>query len=71
MVGSAASCDGSIFGTSLSYVKLILSYLRASVSQDRLCDQLSMRIKREEIKTTHFGDIIEDVALLTSWKMLL
>jgi len=71
MAVSVASCNGSVFGISLSEVKLIISYLRASGSQDRLCDQLFMRIEREEKKTTHFGDVKEDVALLTSWKMLL
>jgi len=43
MAVSVASCNGSIFSISLSEVKLILSYLQASVSQDPLCDQLFMR----------------------------
>jgi len=69
MAVSVASCNSRIFSISLSEVKLKFSYLRAPVSQDRLCEQLFMRIEREKIKTIQFGVVIEDFTLITVWKM--
>jgi len=51
---SIASCERSF-----SKLKLNLSYLRASVSQDRLCDLAVMSIEREETEKTNFGEIID------------
>ena len=44
---------------SFSKLKLILSYLRASMGQDRLCDLALLSIEREETAKADFNEIID------------
>jgi len=52
-----------------SWEKLILSYLRDSMNQDRLCDQ-ALGIEREEREKTDFDEIIDDFASIKARKVL-
>ncbi|XP_040262207.1 52 kDa repressor of the inhibitor of the protein kinase-like [Bufo bufo] len=54
---SIASCERSF-----SKLKLILSYLRASMGQDRLCDLALLSVEREETEKTDFEQIIDQFA---------
>ena len=49
VIVSIASCERSF-----SKQKLILSYLRSSISQKRLCDLALLSIERDETKKTNF-----------------
>ncbi|XP_026828169.1 uncharacterized protein LOC113562587 [Ooceraea biroi] len=51
---SIASCERSF-----SKLKLILSYLRASMGQDRLNDFALLSVEREEVEKANFEDIID------------
>jgi len=62
---SIASCERSF-----SKLKLILSYLRASMSQDRLCDLAVMSMESEETEKTDFGEIIDEFAWIKARKVL-
>ena len=55
MAVSIASCERSF-----SKLKLILSYLRFSMSQERLCDPALLSIERDETKKTNFDKIIDE-----------
>ena len=52
---SVASCERSF-----SKLKLILSYLRASMSQQRLCDLALLSIEREELERINFDSVIDE-----------
>lgn len=54
---SIASCERSF-----SKLKLILSYLRASMGQQRLCDLALLSVEREETEQTNFNEIIDQFA---------
>ena len=54
---SIASCD-----TSFSKLKLILSYLRASMGQERLPASALISNECEEIEILNFHDIIDQFA---------
>ncbi|XP_072172633.1 zinc finger MYM-type protein 1-like [Diadema setosum] len=54
---SIASCERSF-----SKLKLILSYLRASMGQDRLCDLALLSVEREETEKIDFEQIIDRFA---------
>ncbi|XP_053119697.1 52 kDa repressor of the inhibitor of the protein kinase-like [Hemicordylus capensis] len=54
---SVASCERSF-----SKLKLILSCLRASMGQDRLCDLALLSTEREETDKTNFDGIIDQFA---------
>ena len=58
VVVSIASCERPF-----SKLKLILSYLRSSMSQKRLCDLTLLSIERNETKKTNFNEIIDEFAL--------
>ena len=68
MAVSIASCERSF-----SKMKLILSCLRTSMSQDRLCDLALMNIGRKELEKTNFNEIIDidQFASLKEQKVLL
>ena len=51
---SISSCERSF-----SKLKLILSYLRASVGQGRLCDFALLSVEREETEKTDFDHIVD------------
>ncbi|XP_067122626.1 uncharacterized protein [Centruroides vittatus] len=51
---SIANCERSF-----SKLKLILSYLRATMGQERLCDLALLSIEREETEKTDFENIID------------
>lgn len=61
---SIASCERSF-----STLKLILSYLKASMGQGRLCDLALLSIEREEIEKTDFEHIIDQFASMKARKM--
>ena len=61
-----ASCERSF-----SKLKLILSYLRSSMSQERLCDLALLDIERDETKKTNFDEIIDEFASRKLRKVLL
>lgn len=63
---SIASCE-RLF----SKLKLILSYLRASMGLNRLCDLALLSIDREETKKTDFEQVIDQFALIKSRKVQL
>ena len=63
---STASCERSF-----SKLKLILSYLRSSMSQERLCDLALLSIERDETKKTNFDKIIDEFASRKARKVLL
>jgi len=52
-----ASCERSF-----SKLKLVLSCLRASMSQGRFCDLALMRIERDETAKANFDEIVDDFA---------
>lgn len=63
---SIASCERSF-----SKLKLILSYLRATMGQERLCDLALLSIEREETEKTDFEHIINLFASQKSRKVQL
>ena len=63
---SIANCQRSF-----SKLKLILSYLRSSMSQERLCNLALLSIDRDETKKTNFDEIIDEFASRKSRKVLL
>ena len=62
---STASCEQSF-----SKLKLILSYLRSSTSQERLCDLALLSIEKDETKKTNFDEIIDKFAPRKAQKAL-
>ena len=63
---SIASCERSF-----SKLKLILSYLRASMGQQRLVDLAILSIERETLESTDFDDIIDKFAAAKARKIKL
>lgn len=63
---SIASCERSF-----SKLKLILSYLRATMGQDRLSDLALLSVEREQTEKTNFDVIIEQFASSKARKVLL
>ena len=63
---SIASCERSF-----SKLKLILSYLRASMGQQRLVDLAILSIERETLESTDFDDIIDKFASAKARKIKL
>ena len=63
---SIASCERSF-----SKLKLILSYLRASIGQQRLVDLAILSIEREALESTDFDDIIDKFASAKARKIKL
>lgn len=61
---SIVSCERSF-----SKLKLILSYLRASMGQERLCDLALLSIEREETDQTDFSEVIEKFASANARKV--
>ena len=61
---SIASCERSF-----SKVKIILSYLRASIGQDRLSDLALMSVEREVLEQIDFDDIINQFAAVKARKI--
>ncbi|KAG1687021.1 Zinc finger MYM-type protein 1 [Nymphon striatum] len=61
---SIASCERSF-----SKLKLILSYLRASMGQDRLSDLALLSVERETLESTNFNDVIDQFAAVKSRKI--
>jgi hypothetical protein len=61
---SIASCERSF-----SKLKLILSYLRASMGQSRLCDLALLSVERKETEKTDFEQIIHQFASVKARKM--
>ena len=56
---------------SFSKLKLILSYLRSSINQKRLCDLALLSTERDETKKTNFDEIIDEFASRKAQKVLL
>lgn len=54
---SIASCERSF-----SKLKLILSHLRTSMGQDRLCDLALLSVEKETVEKIDFDDIIDKFA---------
>ena len=63
---SIASCERSF-----SKLKLILSYLRSSMEQDRLSDLALLSIEREAFNGLCFDDIIDIFAASKARKVML
>ena len=63
---SIASCERSF-----SKLKLILSYLRSSMGQSRICDLAILSVESEETEKTDFDKIIDDFASIKSRKATL
>ena len=63
---SIASCERSF-----SKLKLILSYLRASMGQQRLVDLAILSIERETLESTDFDNIIDKFAAAKARKIKL
>lgn len=61
---SIASCERSF-----SKLKLILSYLRASMGQDRLTDLALLSVEREMLETINFDAIIDKFAAAKARKI--
>lgn len=61
---SIASCERSF-----SKLKLILSYLRASMGQDRLCDLALLSVEKETFDKINFNDIIDKFAGMKARKI--
>ncbi|XP_059141319.1 uncharacterized protein LOC131929216 [Physella acuta] len=61
---SIASCERSF-----SKLKLILSYLRSSMGQDRLSDLAILSVEKETLNSIDFDDIIDKFASLKSRKI--
>ena len=60
---SITSCERSF-----SKLKLILSYLRGSLGQDRLSDLALLRFERKTLETTDFDTVIDQFATVKSRK---
>ena len=63
---SLASCERSF-----DKLKLILSYLRSVMNQERLCDLALLSIERDETKKTNLDEIIDKFASRKARKVLL
>jgi hypothetical protein len=63
---SIASCERSF-----SKLKLISSYLRASMGQERLSDLALLSIEREQFEKINFDDVIDQFATVKSRKIYL
>ena len=61
---SIASCERSF-----SKLKLILSYLRASMGQDRLADLALLSVEKETAEKIDFDDIINKFASMKARKI--
>lgn len=61
---SIASCERSF-----SKLKLILSYLRASMGQDRLSDLALLSVEKETAEKIDFDDIINKFASMKARKI--
>ncbi|ESN97923.1 hypothetical protein HELRODRAFT_153844, partial [Helobdella robusta] len=61
---SIASCERSF-----SKLKIILSYLRASMGQDKLSDLALMSVEREVLEQIDFDDIINQFAAVKARKI--
>ena len=61
---SIASCERSF-----SKLKIILSYLRTSIGQDRLSDLALMSVEREVLEQIDFDDIINQFAAAKARKI--
>ena len=61
---SIASCERSF-----SKLKLIFSYLRASMGQDRLCDLALLSIEKETVEKIDFDAIIDKFAGMKARKI--
>ena len=61
---SIASCERSF-----SKLKLIVSYSRASMGQDRLSDLALLSVERETLEKTDFDDVIDKFATVKSRKI--
>lgn len=61
---SIASCERSF-----SKLKLILSYLRASMGQTRICDLAVLSVERDETEKTDFDDVIDQFAAAKARKV--
>jgi len=58
-------------GSIASWEELILSYLRASVSRDRLCDlAVALSIEWDETEKTDFDDIMDGFSSIKAQKVL-
>uniref|UniRef100_T1G4V2 HAT C-terminal dimerisation domain-containing protein n=1 Tax=Helobdella robusta TaxID=6412 RepID=T1G4V2_HELRO len=64
IVVSIASCERSF-----SKLKLVLSYLRASMGQDRLSDLALLTVERETLEMTDLNNIIDQFATMKSRKI--
>ncbi len=58
---SIASCERSF-----SKLKLILSYLRASMGQDRLSELALLSIEKETLENINFDNVIDEFATVKS-----
>ncbi|KAI8784290.1 Zinc finger MYM-type protein 1 [Biomphalaria glabrata] len=63
---SVASCERSF-----SKLKIILTYLRASMGQERLSDLALLSIEKELVETINFDDVIDNFASARSRKVVL
>ncbi len=61
---SIASCERSF-----SKLKLILSYLRASMGQDRLCSLALLSVERETLEKIDFDDVIDHFSAVKARKI--
>jgi hypothetical protein len=61
---SIASCERSF-----SKLKLILSYLRASMGQDRLCSLALLSVERETLEKIDFDDVIDQFSAVKARKI--
>ncbi|XP_055877079.1 uncharacterized protein LOC129924643 [Biomphalaria glabrata] len=63
---SVASCERSF-----SKLKIILTHLRASMSQERLSDLALLSIEKELVERINFDDVIDNFASARSRKVVL
>lgn len=61
---SIASCERSF-----SKLKLIMSYLRASMGQDRLCSLALLSVERETLEKIDFDDVIDQFSTVRTRKI--
>ena len=61
---SVASCERSF-----SKMKLIMNYLKSSMSQDRLSALALLSIEREEVNHLNFNDVIDKFASVKARKI--
>ena len=61
---SIASCERSF-----SKLKIILSYLRASMGQDRLSNLALLSVERETLNTINFDNVIDQFASVKARKI--